>query len=46
MEMSSNFVKSIIEEDLATGKVKRRRHALPAGTERVSAHRPRQERSA
>ena len=42
-ERPSNFIREIILEDLKTNKYRRpRAHALSAGAERLSAHRPRQ----
>ena len=41
----SDFIRDAIREDLAAGPVRWRDDPLSSGTERASAHRPRQERS-
>ena len=41
-EAGRDFIRDIIQADLDAGRVTDRRHPLPAGAERLSAHRPRQ----
>ena len=39
-EPGRDFIRDIIQSDLDAKRVAERRHALPAGAERLSAHRP------
>ena len=43
---SADFIRAAVKEDLKAGRYTPRAHPLPAGAERLPAHRPRQGRSA